>query len=502
MSRDETEEFRRRPAAAGATRFYPSDPKLLREVVTGYINEAELLGEEEIFGLIAPHAGYVYSGPVAGWAYRQVSGRRYETVIVLAPSHFEPFSFASVMPRGVYRTPLGDVQVDERLAHALSDKGKDWIQLSLQGHTVTGGMGEHSLEVQLPFLQVALGEFKLVPVVIGGVDWELCLLLGQALAEAIDDGDVLVVASSDLSHYHSYDQAYRLDSQVIERVEALDARGLAEGCRSRELEACGAAPISALLTAAELIGAKQVRILRHRTSGDVKGGMRDQVVGYLAAAIYRGEADSDLESADEQTKTDQVLNPGEQGSGLQLTEDDKETLLRLARQALEDTLADDKKGTSSQPATPSSTLNEIRGMFVTLKANNRLRGCIGQLGPAVPLHQLVGQVALQAAFEDPRFPPLSPAELPRVTLEITILGPLRAASRPEEVIPGEHGVLIRRGSQQGLLLPQVATEQGWDRKQLLENTCLKAGLSPDTWRDPETRIMIFTADNFAESSRQ
>ena len=285
---NQSEIFIRKPAVAGPRGFYPSDPATLKEAINEYLSGAQKVSESKPLGLIAPHAGYVYSGPVAGWAYRQLAGWKYDTVVVLAPSHSEFFSFASIMAQGRYQTPLGDIEVDGKFGERLAQASGGAAQLSLEGHHApTGVREEHSLEVQLPFLQVVLGDFKLVPVVIGAIGWDLCRNLGLALAEVGRGSDVLIVASSDLSHYHGYDEACRLDSQVIRRIEQLDAQGLAEGCRSRKLEACGGVPIAALMVAAEQAGAGEVRILRHATSGDIPAGERDYVVGYLAAAFYR-----------------------------------------------------------------------------------------------------------------------------------------------------------------------------------------------------------------------
>ncbi len=276
-----------RPAAvAGPYGFYPSKPDVLKSDIQGFIDDAKPFNNEKPFGLISPHAGYVYSGPVAGWAYHQIVDFSYKTAIVISPSHFIPLSSVSVMPEGAYQTPLGDVEVDSILAEQLVEYGGEDIELSLDGHQNHGwGNTEHALEVQLPFLQVVLGDFKLVPVMIGNQGWEQCQNLGKALAKVVDE-DVLIVASSDLSHFHPYEQAKAIDQNVINAIKAGDAPTIAEGCRSGALEACGGAPIAALLSAARELKKNQIEILRHANSGDVPGGSKDQVVGYLAAAVY------------------------------------------------------------------------------------------------------------------------------------------------------------------------------------------------------------------------
>lgn len=495
----------RHPAVAGPGGFYPEDPATLQGMVSDYLRQAELIVEGPVFGLISPHAGYVYSGPVAGWAYRQVQDRSYSTVIVLAPSHMISFPYASVMASGSYITPLGEIPIDEELTSRLIEGGGDPVQASDYGHMAKAPYpAEHSLEVQLPFLQVAIGDFKLVPVVIGVTDWNVCQALGRALAECTDEG-VLIVASSDLSHFHGYDEAYRLDGEVIEKIRAMDAQGLAEGCRKRELEACGGAPISALMVAADLTGARQVEILRHKTSGDVSGGMRDQVVGYLAVSIGfakeegAGETDSYAED-----KAEMAVEESESGSGLIFTGKEQEYLLSLARQAVSESLLDKPLPLSPSPGfrrgSKGGVLNEKRGIFVTLKKRGQLRGCIGNLSPSEPLGELVQQVACQSAFEDPRFPPLGEDELEHVHFEITVLGKMVEAKKVyNELVVGKHGLLIRQGFYQGLLLPQVAVELGWDKKRFLEGVCQKAGLPNNAWRKRDARVFLFTADCFGEA---
>jgi MEMO1 family protein len=285
-SNEDNKPYIRHPAVAGPYGFYPSKPDVLLNDIRSYIDGAEKYGESKPFGLVSPHAGYVYSGPVAGWAYRQIVDFSYKTVIVISPSHFVRLQKVSVMPAGAYQTPLGNVEIDSELASRLVEQGGEGMELSLNGH-LNSGMGsvEHALEVQLPFLQVVLGDFKLVPIIIGNTGWDLCRQLGRALAEVVDD-DILIVASSDLSHFHPYKQAMTIDQNVINAIQAGDGATIAEGCRAGALEACGGTPIASLLAAAKENEKTQIEILRHANSGDVPGGSKDQVVGYLAAAVY------------------------------------------------------------------------------------------------------------------------------------------------------------------------------------------------------------------------
>jgi len=280
--------YSRPPVVAGAQGFYPSDPAKLTRDVKDYISSAETKRPAKPLGLIAPHAGYVFSGPVAGWAYRQIEGHSYDSVVVLSPSHAELIPFASVMTSGEYITPLGAVPVDGELADYLLSTTDSLVQGSLKGHLNHGwGVSEHALEVQLPFLQVALGDFKLVPIIVGDTSWAGCKSLAEGLAKVMSNYNVLIVASSDLSHYHSYNEAYARDREVIAAIRNGQAQEIAEKCQTQQLEACGGAPIAAMLAVAEMSGGCEVEILRHRTSGDVPYGSRGQVVGYMAAALYR-----------------------------------------------------------------------------------------------------------------------------------------------------------------------------------------------------------------------
>lgn len=487
-------EFIRPEAVAGPGGFYPDDPTELRQVVTGYLNSAAVVCPEPPVGLIAPHAGYVYSGPVAGWAYRQVQGRTYRAVVVMAPSHREPFSFASVMPEGAYRTPLGPLRIDRELSARLTELAADSAALSLRGHSISP-YAEHSLEVQLPFIRVALGEVPLVAVVVGMVNWETCRRLGEGIAKLATEHRLLVVASSDLSHYHTDAAARRLDGRTLEALRAGDARAFYGSCRRGDLEACGAAPIAALLQAATALGNCEVRVLHYATSADVPEGDRGYVVGYVAAAVCRsgggaGEVPTsgDSTQASESRTADKPLSP-ETGT----------ELVRLATAALQRALVgkpglDEPTKRLSDPA-----LDEKHPLFVTLKVRGRLRGCIGQLNPTSELRRAVEETALMAAFDDPRFPPLTSRELRDLTVEVSVLSPMEPVRSPEDIQIGVHGLMIRRGAVQGLLLPQVAPEQKWDRRQFLEGVCRKAGLPSDAWTKPDAQVFRFTAQVFGKS---
>jgi AmmeMemoRadiSam system protein B len=272
----------RKSAVAGT--FYPSGSGRLHSEITRYLDNVDIdRSGEDIVALVAPHAGYVYSGQVAAYAYRQVQGKIFETVVVICPSHREYFQFSSVFSGHAYETPLGMVTVDREAVARLAGAGMDSVRMAESGHLHSS---EHALEVHLPFLQVALTSFSLVAVVMGRQDEQACRELGMALAAAFTGRNVLIVASSDLSHFHEQTTAEGLDNRVVDRIGTFDPEGLLADVDARKCEACGAGPIAAAMFAARALGATQAENLRYATSGDVSGDY-SQVVGYTSGIFYR-----------------------------------------------------------------------------------------------------------------------------------------------------------------------------------------------------------------------
>ncbi len=264
--------------------WYPGDPVILRGEVRRYLDSVPVqpLGGA-VVGLVSPHAGYLYSGQIAAHGYRLVEGQRFDAVVVIGPSHRVLFRGASVWPSGGYETPLGVVPVDRKLAGEIL-AADPVMNADRKPHAA-----EHSVEIQLPFLQVALGAFSFVPIVMGTQDLRSCEAVADAVWRASKGRNVLVVGSSDLSHFHSYEQAKRLDGIVVDRVRIRDYRGLARDLEGGSCEACGGGPVVTAMLFAEKAGARGVQVLHYANSGDVTGERR-QVVGYLAAAFYRESA--------------------------------------------------------------------------------------------------------------------------------------------------------------------------------------------------------------------
>ncbi len=459
-----------RPAVAAGS-FYPADPKELEAMVDGFLAKAAPPPEGRLVALVAPHAGYVYSGAVAAQAYACLKGKQYDRVVVVAPSHYEAFGFSSVYDGAAYTTPLGQVPVDRAFASKLAELSPS-IKLSSSGHVPSPERLEHALEVQLPFLQRALGRFQLVPIVMGEQSYDNARALGAALAKAAADSSTLIVASSDLSHYHPYAEAVNLDRKTLNAVAEYDYLNLSRNLEFQVWEACGGGPIIAAMIAAERLGATNAKVLRYANSGDATGD-RSRVVGYGAVAL--------------------VQAPGGRGgaAAFSLTGAEKNKLLEIARKSVEMAVQQHKFYEAS--AAGLDALQVERGAFVTLTENGQLRGCIGYISPLKPLYLTVRDVARMAALEDSRFRPVTAAELGSLEYEISVLSPLHHVRDVNEIRVGEHGLLIYAKGREGLLLPQVPTEQGWDRATFLEQVCLKAGLAPRTWADPGADLFRFTA---------
>jgi AmmeMemoRadiSam system protein B len=267
----------RPPTAAGL--FYESLPDILRENIDGYLENAripELKGT--VRALVSPHAGYVYSGFAAAHAYKMLKGSKYDCVIVVGPSHREYFNGVSIYPGDAYETPLGTIPINKEIREELL-KEKTLISSSDAGHH-----SEHSIEVQLPFLQSVLSDFSFVPVIMGDQRRQLCNELAEAIVRVAAARNILLIASSDLSHYHPYDEAVMLDNLVISELEKFNSETFINKTEKHSFEACGGGPIAVVMNAARQLGASKAEILYYCNSGDITGD-KSGVVGYLAAAF-------------------------------------------------------------------------------------------------------------------------------------------------------------------------------------------------------------------------
>ncbi|MFA5336478.1 MAG: AmmeMemoRadiSam system protein B [Candidatus Omnitrophota bacterium] len=456
-----------KPVVAGS--FYPAESVILARQVDKYLEDAEPKQiDGEIVALISPHAGYEYSGPVAAYGYKAVSGRKYDTVVVIAPSHRLVFDGATVLEKDSYETPLGTVPIDVDFVKKLMRAEKVTVVSKPQAFEE-----EHSLEVQIPFLQRSLKDFKLVPVVIGRPDYNTCIGLTRGLVKVIKASGkrVLIVASTDLSHYYKYDDAVVKDQATISEIMNYDPGRLAGKIGERECELCGSAPVIVAMLAGKELGAGNISVLKYANSGDTAGD-KSRVVGYASIVIYKAEETKMLTSAQ------------------------KKELLGMARKTIESCV---KAGKAPEFKTNDPALTKQEGAFVTIHKNGELRGCIGNIIGQQPLYLTVRDMAIESSTADPRFTPVGPEELKDIKIEISVLSEPRRVRSADEIRMGEHGVIVKSGYRSGVFLPQVATETGWSREEFLSNLCEnKAGLPADAWKDKKTELYVFTAQVFSE----
>jgi hypothetical protein len=474
----------RKPVAAGS--FYSADKKILSQQIKSFLEQA---GDEEINGnlqmLILPHAGYDYSGQTAAYGFEQLVGQNFKTIILIGPSHQDWFFGAALTNQDYWQTPLGEMNIDKDLAKKLIQENKN-IFIREQAH-----QNEHCLEVMLPFLQKVLKDFsvsggKILPIIVSQTDDKFLTDLAQALQKHLTEED-LVIISSDLSHYPSYNDAQKADKNTINGIlsgsveifEKSIQENMQQNLPNLDTCACGEAPIKVGLLLAKTMGWDKIELLNYTNSGNVSGD-RSRVVGY-ASIVF---------SSDKQRE-------GE----LFLSSEEKQILLKIARQSIEN-----KKNINNGNLT--ERLKQPQGAFVTLNKDGQLRGCMGRIiEEKKPLYQVVEEMAKVAAFEDPRFYPVSEEETKEIEIEISVLSPLKKIIDPfKEIEIGKHGVIVSArggsafgGQKGGVFLPQVAVENNWDLETFMNELCEnKAGLTRDAWKGGDVDIYIFSAEVFGE----
>jgi AmmeMemoRadiSam system protein B/AmmeMemoRadiSam system protein A len=442
------------PSVAGT--FYPADKKELKETIDNFLSKAEKVKRDgRLIAIISPHAGYVFSGQVAAYGYKNIKGSDIKKVILIGPSHHTGFKGASVYTKGSFRTPLGDIKINERLAKGLLNEAAD-VRFYPEAFEK-----EHSIEVQLPFLQTVLKDFTIVPILIGSPTKQSFQYLTERLTEMLrEDEKAIIIASTDLSHFHGYDTAVMMDRKMIDAVVRMSIEDVENYLSNREAEMCGGYPVIFAMAAARMAGANMGVLFKYANSGDVTND-RDKVVGYASIGLYKTP----------------------------FTEEEKKELLALARNSIAGYVTN---GKAPEIEMKNPKLKAEGAVFVTIKKNGSLRGCIGHIQPIMPLYQSVIKNAISACSSDPRFPPMRKEELKDIDIEISILSTLEPLKDVKSIQIGKHGLFIVKGMQRGILLPQVAKELGWDRETFLEQICLKAGLPNGAWKDAE--LYTFTAE--------
>ena len=468
---------------AGA--WYAADAARLNAELEGYLRDAEVQADPAIFAVIVPHAGYTYSGPCAAVGAKALAARPdLRRVVVLGFSHrvAMPNQISVPARETHYRSPLGETPLDVAALAGL-------LQNPLFVDLPATRRGENSVEMQLPLLQAALAgrDWKLVPITLGQLDDETRGQAAAALAPLLDDHTALVV-SSDFTHFgpnfgfvpfrtNVEANLRKLDGGAVERILAGDAAGFATYCERTGATICKQNSIGVLLRLLpEKFAARQ---LGYDTSGRSTGDFGNSV-SYATLAFYR-------------TATVQAAGIPE------LSAADRQALLSLARKSIEKALAGcqsavaDARGAELTPA-----LKRTMGGFVTLTIAGELRGCIGEIFPRRALVDVVRDHAIDAAFNDPRFPPLTAKELSRVRIEISALTPPVPVASYRDIEIGKHGMVIELGNRSAVFLPQVAPEQGWDLETTLTHLSFKAGLPGNAWQDPRARFTVFEAIVFHE----
>ena len=425
---------------------------------------------ENVAGLIVPHAGFVYSGPTAACGFKALKEKDYEVAVILGTSHRYRAGVVSVYDGAFAKTPIGNLKINRELTEKLlkSDEKIDFIE---KIHTQ-----EHSLEAELPFVRHYLGDIEIVLILASTEDEKTLLKTGKVIADWIRTSGkkTLVIESSDMSHYHSYEDAVKMDRKTISLIEEGKFDELKTAIMSKKCELCGYDSLKMFLEIMKGLDALKPELIHYENSGDAVPASREKgVVGYMAMTFSKKE---------KANYYDDNL---------------RKKLLESARESITYTLKNKKEFKPEKPSEPK--LNEERAVFVTLKINGELRGCIGQMFASQPLYLAVTEMAHSAAFNDHRFKPLTEDELKKVHIEISVLTPMQKVENWKEIKNGIDGVWIKKGYRSGVFLPQVATETGWDLETFLSNLCThKAGLPADCYKDPETEIFKYQVELFEE----
>lgn len=480
--------------------WYPDDESWLSANIDRLLAEAvpdPRLNGNGLRALIVPHAGYQYSGAVAAAGFKLVQSQAYDRVVVLGPAHAGGFRGIWLPTETHFSTPLGKIPVDREAVSALN--GHPLV------HVENSGPREHSVEMELPFLQRALEPgWKLLPILVGWMDDDDYPLLAERLRSLLDDS-TLVVVSSDFTHYgprYRYlpfpagaevaAQLRRLDMGAFERIADLDPDGFAGYRDETGITACGFGPIRLLLHL--LAPGTRVELVRYTTSGELTGDYLNSV-SYLTVAFFdpakRVEASGGL---------DQPLVVADGEGTTEEPESDRDMLLlhRLARLAVVASVGHDEEARQILMAETTGlpeSLTRPSGAFVTLRRAGELRGCIGYVGPREPLFRAVIQNGVNAALFDDRFPPVQSSELEGLDLEVSVLSePQSIASYADYQVEHE-GIILHKDGRSAVFLPEVATQQGWDREQTLSQLARKAGLAPDAWREGAS-FEVFTTRSY------
>ncbi len=452
--------------AYAAGRFYTDKPEDLKNQLQQlFSGSVQKKGSQTPLAILAPHAGYIFSGGVAASGYNQIDpNRKFERIFIIGSSHTTSFPGASVYCTGHYETPLGIVKVDLELARQLVAENKI-LKCYPEAH-----LHEHSLEVQLPFLQYHMNtDFKIVPVIIGSSTAETAKKLALIFEPFLNEKNLFVI-SSDFSHYPEYNEARIVDRFTAEAIQTNKPSKLLAALDGNEnknipglvTSLCGWSSVLTLLYMTEQKPEITVDQIQYKNSGDATYGDKERVVGYYALTFTQGKS-----------------------TDFSISNEDKKYMLKLAHETISEYI---NKGSVPEidPATLSQTMQSQVGVFVSIYKNEILRGCIGRFNPSLPLWNVVQSMAVAAATQDYRFDRIEPGELNQLQIEISVLTPLKRIKSADEIILGKHGIYLKKGNSTGTFLPQVATQTGWNKEEFLGHCAQdKAGIGWNGWKTAE-----------------
>ncbi|MFN8241084.1 MAG: AmmeMemoRadiSam system protein B [Bacteroidales bacterium] len=462
--------------AVAAGRFYESsEPELRKDLENLFKICPKSYFAERVQAIISPHAGYVFSGSIAASAYSSIpSDAVYRNIFIIGSSHTMAFDGASVYHSGDYTTPLGKVKVNRQIAEKLRTDNLVFR------YPETSHIQEHSIEVQLPFIQYHFArQPEIVPILIGTDNKSTIRQIAEALRPYFVSENLFVI-SSDFSHYPSYSDAKLVDGLTADALVTLDPDKFLKVLRNNSAKdinglatsMCGWTSGLVLLYLVEGKEGYQLKKTAYLNSGDSKYGDKIQVVGYNSLVLLHPMRNNEKVQMPE----------------VRFTADEIKKMFEIARNSIKTSFNTGEKAIVAPSGIPEA-LKQKMGAFVTLKINGNLRGCIGQFPTAMPLYEVINRMAFESAFNDTRFDPLTKAEYNKVDIEISVIGPLRRISDPSEIVLGKHGIYIKKDFRSGTMLPQVATENNWTLEQFLGYTSRdKAGLGWDGWKNADLSI--------------
>lgn len=465
----------RQPVAAG--RFYPAGKDELTRTLSGLFEQCKKTEiKQGVRAIISPHAGYIFSGKIAAAAFSSIPKNVvYKNIFIIGSSHVMAFDGASAYNKGDYITPMGKISVNRDIANQLIQNNKVF------GFPVDAHLKEHSIEVQIPFIQYYFKNSPaIVPIIIGTDDEKRIKKIAEALKPWFTPENLFII-SSDFSHYPEYHDAIETDKLTAMSIESGNPvtflntlkNNASKNIAGLATSMCGWTSGLTLLYMAEGNKNLEIKLLDYCNSGDSPSGGKEEVVGYNAMVMIGKDQSA-------------ISQPSSENS-FSFSIKEKKILFEIAKKTIESKFSQSTYSVDEKSI--PETLKKPMGAFVTLKINGDLRGCIGRFISSEPLYNVVSESAISSAFQDPRFSPLTSEEYKNASIEITVLGPLKKISNINEIILGRHGIYIKKGQMSGTMLPQVAIENKWTVEQFLGYTSRdKAGLRWDGWKNAELFI--------------